>query len=96
MLPGEAHAVHVTSFHAGMCYVDRVLYSSVVYPHNYGAKRGFAADYFACQPVLQVFAPLPQPYTPLCAGFIPQTLCEDHDPLVRLDSRISHALIQSV
>lgn len=34
-----------------MCYVDRVLYSSVVYPHNY--------------------------------GFIPQTLCEDHDPLVR-------------
>ena len=20
----------------GMCYVDRVLYSSVVYPHNYG------------------------------------------------------------
>lgn len=32
-----------------MCYVDRVLYSSVVYPHNY--------------------------------GFIPQTLCEDHDPL---------------
>ena len=22
---------------AGMCFVDRVLYSSVVYPHNYGA-----------------------------------------------------------
>lgn len=34
-----------------MLYVDRVLYSSVVYPHNY--------------------------------GFIPQTLCEDHDPIVR-------------
>ena len=36
---------------AGMLYIDRVLYSSVVYPHNY--------------------------------GFIPQTLCEDNDPLVR-------------
>ena len=35
-----------------MLYIDRVLYSSVVYPHNY--------------------------------GFIPQTLCEDNDPLVRL------------
>ena len=34
-----------------MLYIDRVLYSSVVYPHNY--------------------------------GFIPQTLCEDNDPLVR-------------
>ena len=33
----------------GMMYVDRILYSSVVYPHNY--------------------------------GFIPQTLCEDNDPL---------------
>jgi len=33
----------------GMLYIDRVLYSSVVYPHNY--------------------------------GFIPQTLCEDDDPL---------------
>ena len=33
-----------------MLYIDRVLYSSVVYPHNY--------------------------------GFIPQTLCEDNDPLV--------------
>lgn len=32
-----------------MTYVDRILYSSVVYPHNY--------------------------------GFIPQTLCEDHDPM---------------
>lgn len=36
----------------GMLYVDRVLYSSVVYPHNY--------------------------------GFIPQTLCDDHDAIVRL------------
>ena len=34
-----------------MLYIDRVLYSSVVYPHNY--------------------------------GFIPQTLCDDNDPLVR-------------
>lgn len=33
----------------GMVYVDRVLYSSVVYPHNY--------------------------------GFIPQTYCDDGDPL---------------
>ena len=33
----------------GMMFVDRILYSSVVYPHNY--------------------------------GFIPQTLCEDNDPL---------------
>lgn len=33
----------------GMLYIDRVLYSSVVYPHNY--------------------------------GFIPQTLCEDNDPM---------------
>uniref|UniRef100_A0A7R9V701 inorganic diphosphatase n=1 Tax=Chlamydomonas euryale TaxID=1486919 RepID=A0A7R9V701_9CHLO len=33
----------------GMLYVDRILYSSVVYPHNY--------------------------------GFIPKTLCEDHDPI---------------
>lgn len=33
----------------GLLHVDRVLYSSVVYPHNY--------------------------------GFIPQTYCEDHDPL---------------
>ncbi|KAL3146888.1 inorganic pyrophosphatase [Trebouxia sp. C0009 RCD-2024] len=33
----------------GMLYIDRVLYSSVVYPHNY--------------------------------GFIPQTLCDDNDPL---------------
>lgn len=32
-----------------MLYVDRILYSSVVYPHNY--------------------------------GFIPKTLCEDHDPI---------------
>lgn len=37
---------------AGMLYIDRVLYSSVVYPHNY--------------------------------GFLPQTLCEDNDPLVKL------------
>jgi hypothetical protein len=30
----------LTALHAaGMCYVDRVLYSSVVYPHNYGAIR---------------------------------------------------------
>jgi inorganic pyrophosphatase len=33
----------------GMMFVDRILYSSVVYPHNY--------------------------------GFIPQTLCDDNDPL---------------
>ncbi|KAK9786382.1 hypothetical protein WJX73_001923 [Symbiochloris irregularis] len=33
----------------GMLFIDRILYSSVVYPHNY--------------------------------GFIPQTLCEDNDPL---------------
>lgn len=33
----------------GMCKVDRILYSSVRYPHNY--------------------------------GFIPQTLCEDHDAM---------------
>jgi inorganic pyrophosphatase len=33
----------------GMLYVDRVLASSILYPHNY--------------------------------GFIPQTLCEDNDPL---------------
>jgi inorganic pyrophosphatase len=33
----------------GMLFVDRILYSSVVYPHNY--------------------------------GFIPKTLCEDHDPI---------------
>jgi hypothetical protein len=33
----------------GLLFVDRILYSSVVYPHNY--------------------------------GFIPQTLCEDNDPL---------------
>ncbi|KAL0347279.1 UNVERIFIED_CONTAM: Soluble inorganic pyrophosphatase 4 [Sesamum calycinum] len=33
----------------GLIKVDRVLYSSVVYPHNY--------------------------------GFIPRTLCEDHDPM---------------
>lgn len=33
----------------GMIVLDRILFSSVVYPHNY--------------------------------GFIPQTLCEDHDPL---------------
>jgi inorganic pyrophosphatase len=32
-----------------MLFVDRILYSSVVYPHNY--------------------------------GFIPKTLCEDHDPI---------------
>ena len=43
-----AHPVCLIS--AGMLYIDRVLYSSVVYPHNY--------------------------------GFIPQTLCEDNDPLV--------------
>eukprot|EP00245_Coleochaete_scutata_P018493 TRINITY_DN964_c0_g1_i1.p1 TRINITY_DN964_c0_g1~~TRINITY_DN964_c0_g1_i1.p1 ORF type:complete len:205 (-),score=39.96 TRINITY_DN964_c0_g1_i1:438-1052(-) len=34
---------------SGLIKVDRVLYSSVVYPHNY--------------------------------GFIPRTLCEDHDPM---------------
>lgn len=33
----------------GFLFVDRVLYSSVVYPHNY--------------------------------GFVPQTLCEDGDPI---------------
>ncbi|XP_075104285.1 soluble inorganic pyrophosphatase-like isoform X2 [Nicotiana tabacum] len=33
----------------GLIKVDRVLYSSVVYPHNY--------------------------------GFIPRTICEDHDPM---------------
>lgn len=33
----------------GMLYVDRILHSSVVYPHNY--------------------------------GFVPQTLCDDNDPL---------------
>lgn len=57
--PGEVHAVieipakskvkYELDKDTGMCYVDRVLYSSVVYPHNY--------------------------------GFIPQTLCEDQDPL---------------
>lgn len=36
----------------GMLFVDRVLYSSTFYPHNY--------------------------------GFIPRTLCEDGDALVRL------------
>ena len=34
---------------AGMLFVDRILHSSVVYPHNY--------------------------------GFVPQTLCDDNDPL---------------
>lgn len=33
----------------GLLYVDRILHSSVVYPHNY--------------------------------GFVPQTLCDDNDPL---------------
>lgn len=42
---------------AGMLYIDRVLYSSVVYPHNY--------------------------------GFIPQTLCDDNDPLVRSEFLLS-------
>ena len=41
---------HKQLYATGMLYIDRVLYSSVVYPHNY--------------------------------GFIPQTLCEDNDPLV--------------
>jgi len=44
----------------GMLYVDRVLASSILYPHNY--------------------------------GFIPQTLCEDNDPLdvlVVMQSQVS-------
>lgn len=38
-----------SSLSLGMLYVDRILHSSVVYPHNY--------------------------------GFVPQTLCDDNDPL---------------
>lgn len=32
----QAGRTNVRAPRAGMCYVDRVLYSSVVYPHNYG------------------------------------------------------------
>lgn len=38
-----------TLYFIGLLYVDRILHSSVVYPHNY--------------------------------GFVPQTLCDDNDPL---------------
>jgi inorganic pyrophosphatase len=36
--PGGCAAVHASfrCFLQGMCKVDRVLYSSVVFPHNYG------------------------------------------------------------
>jgi hypothetical protein len=46
----------------GLLYVDRVLASSILYPHNY--------------------------------GFIPQTLCEDNDPLdvlVVMQSQVRHS-----
>ena len=67
----------------GMLYIDRILYSSVVYPHNYGTLRCIADTTIRgsswvlrnfdlktlCRRVLY------------CPGFIPQTLCEDEDPL---------------
>ena len=37
MLPPGRETRRLSCPHAGLLYVDRVLYSSVVYPHNYGA-----------------------------------------------------------
>jgi inorganic pyrophosphatase len=51
----------------GLLYVDRVLASSILYPHNY--------------------------------GFIPQTLCEDNDPLdvlVVMQSQVRHTVTMTV
>ena len=69
-----------------MLYIDRILYSSVVYPHNYGARNGTPKatcldlrtrnlrSSGACGPHLWS-KPLSR------TGFVPQTLCEDEDPL---------------
>lgn len=46
--------------------MDRILYSSVIYPHNYGMD-GVHIDH--------------RPQTPFFPGFLPQTYCDDEDPL---------------
>jgi len=48
-IPKGTHAKYELDKESGLLRLDRVLYSSVYYPHNY--------------------------------GFIPQSYCEDHDPL---------------
>jgi hypothetical protein len=96
----------------GLLYVDRVLASSVRYPHNYGCgadgggevgggwRRGRAGSRGAQRrqlrrtapastpslpthptPPLPLPLPPPPPTPPPPPSFIPQTLCEDNDPL---------------
>ena len=45
-IPAKSKVKYELDKETGMCYVDRVLYSSVVYPHNYGARSD--AAYVLC------------------------------------------------
>ena len=67
----------------GMLYIDRILYSSVVYPHNYGMRIPVRASLeHRVEGIFICFGFDTQTMTLLRrAGFIPQTLCEDEDPL---------------
>ena len=76
-----------------MLYVDRILYSSVIYPANYGeedqrrkkrGKEGTRRGKKRARPPF--FLSTSDLLTgggkkPFFSGFIPKTLCEDNDPL---------------
>ena len=70
----------------GMLYIDRILYSSVVYPHNYGARNGVQNHLprpLRIRNLRLSVAVVPHLWSkpPSRTGFVPQTLCEDEDPL---------------
>ena len=73
----------------GLLYVDRILYSSVIYPSNYGERErereketeGPPAGYTPKRHARSLTLSLSFAPTLFNSGFIPQTLCEDNDPL---------------
>jgi len=67
----------------GMLYIDRVLYSSVVYPHNCAPHplASVSTKNTSTAMVSALPSKLPQMTLGSADGFIPQTLCEDDDPL---------------
>lgn len=75
-----------------MLYVDRILYSSVIYPANYGKGRRGRCLFFLCSLSLLVSGldllslglqteGRKNSKLKNKTGFIPKTLCEDNDPL---------------
>ena len=77
----------------GMLYVDRILYSSVIYPANYGKEREEEKEKkkeTSRRKERESARPRPTSHLKklkkkkkktLSTGFIPKTLCEDNDPL---------------